>query len=294
MVVANHNNDMILQDKISNFKDYMKGNSQNKEIIYYGEAEANELIETVGNMDFVELSKSFPKYVRDIFMYIIPVNQNNKISSSTLEEVYNKIDNNYESIVNTLNSGDDVQLQGLSIGFSPISGDNLHLKVNFILDVGFEPQENPFTATNNDSWYWGDKLGKINGILIGYDASSAITYQANSTLQSIYNLSNYTFSGQTYINVRYEDVPFNNQWQSRIWNENNHQNYHWNNNTGTLEPYLDPTEMNYFLNQALIVAQLYKPSGYAIQLVHVTYVKDTNPVFRHHKINVIYGIPHQL
>ncbi len=46
MVVVNHSNDMILRDKISNFKDYMKGNSQNKEIIYYGEAEANELIET--------------------------------------------------------------------------------------------------------------------------------------------------------------------------------------------------------------------------------------------------------
>ena len=297
LVVANPEHDKILSEKISMFKKYIKGESTTKDIIYYGEAEANELIETVANMDFVELSESFPEYVRDTFMYIIPINTDEEISSEALADVYDEIETNFESIVNTLNCGEEVQLQGLSIGFSPINGDNLHLRVNFILDVGFEPTENPFSITNNDSWYWGQELGKINGTLIGYDASSALTYQANNTLENIYSLSNYTFSGQTYISIDYDDVLYNNQWQSRIWNENNHQHYHWNNSTSSSEPYLDPTEMNYFLNQALIVAQLYKPSGYAIQLVNVTYVGQVNPQvsgYRAHRINVIYGIPHQL
>ena len=48
------------------------------------------------------------------------------------------------------------------------------------------------------------------------------------------------------------------------------------------------------LNQALIVAQLYKPSGYAIQLVNVTYIKDNSFIPRKHRLNVIYGIPHQI
>ncbi len=294
LVIGDPSKDKILSEKISRFKEYVKGESSTKEIVYYGEAEANELIQTVGNMDFVELSESFPEYERDSFMYIIPINEDEEISSEALADVYNQIETNFESIVNTLNCGEEVQLQGLLIGFSPINGDDLHLRVNFILDVGFEPTENPFTATNNDSWYWGQELGKINSTLIGYDASSALTFQANNTLESIYHLSNYTFNGQIYLSIEYDDVLYNNQWQSRIWNENNHQHYHWNNTTNSSEPYLDPTEMNYFLNQALIVAQLYKPNGYAIQLVNITYVDDGDFSVKRHRINVIYGLPHQI
>lgn len=274
--------------KIMEFKDRMKSGS--KEVVWLTDEEAQWLIDACANYDYARITNSYPKYEVEEFNYLIPISSEG-ISSEDLEIVYAEITADIENIMANLGDGNQIEIQNIIVSRNTIVAEPYNLEFGVMVFWGFYPNENVYSAANNDYWYWGKGLGRLNGQDVGEDATTQITYAGNSTLNNFYTLSNYTFTSNEYLTITYDDVPYTNApYLSRIWNKLQC-------NLAD-EPYLTPTEMNEFLNHALYVAQLYKPAGKMIKFVEVDWNEiesySSNNVHygdKTHSINVIYGIP---
>jgi hypothetical protein len=273
--------------KIKAFKDRI--NSPSKDIEWYTEEEAQWLIDACSNYDFATISQAYPEYIKDTLIFLLPTTSEG-ISSEALESVYQQITDELESIKASINAGDEVEIQGIIVKFSTPSGVQDLISVDLFINMGFSPNETPFSAANNDYWYWGKGLGKVDGSMIGDDASTAITFRANQAIINFLDPGNYTYSDNQYLTVNASDVPFNNTYNSRIWN------------VGPVpllpEQSLTPGEMNEFLNHALYVAQYYKPSGKLIKFIEVSWAQPmlyySNGVQYYgktHVLSIAYGVP---
>lgn len=281
--------------KIKTFKDRL--NSYTKEVIYYNEEEAQWLIDACANYDFATISQAYPEYEMDTFMYLIPTTPEG-ISSEWLEQVYVEISEEMESILNTLYNGEEVEIQGIMVDLNTSAGIQNMVAANLIVTLGCDFNETPFSIANNDYWYWGKGLGKVGGTWIGDDASTAITFRANQAIINCLNPGNYTFSNSEYAVLEWDNFSLWSNNGGRIWFAE------MCNIIPNGEPFLNPTEMNSYLNNALYLAQYVRPTtatGFPKMIRNIWvewgeegpwYIDNSPPLFnKFHRIMVLYGVP---
>lgn len=291
-VQINKEQSKINLDKIKAFKDRMKSGS--KDIEWLTEEEAEWLIDAAANFDFATMSQAYSEYEHDTLMYLLPIDSEG-ISSKDLETLYDEITEDMETIISSLNNGEDVEIQGIVIKFSTVAGIQDMISVELLWTMGFYPNESPFTIANDDYWYWGKGLGKVNNTMIGDDATTAITLRANQAIIAFYHPSSYTFSDNEWVTIHFDDIEaaFSNNFGSRIW----HVEVWCTDQYG--EPILNPTTMNEFLNYALYLAQQEKPVGKMIKFIDVNwgefgpYHTDGSPWYynKWHSVSVEYATP---